>query len=107
MKFGTGSNAERAQKYGGSKYKKVPNALVAYISNAYSNLTASVKTKEWKTLVFDIELGVFQGDTLSPVIFLFSFNPVIELANRLFTSGFSLRIPIPNSIGLHPSFKLC
>ncbi len=45
---------------------------------------------------------MFQGDTLSPVIFLFSFNPVIELANRLSTSGFSLRIPIPNSTGLPP-----
>ncbi len=33
-------------------YIKVINALVTYISNAYSNLTASVKTKEWKIPVF-------------------------------------------------------
>ncbi len=35
MKFGTGSNAERTQKYGGSKYKMTyvrPNILVVCLS---------------------------------------------------------------------------
>ena len=47
--------------------------------------------------MFEIKHGMFQGDTLSPVIFL---NPLIELSSRLTTSGFSLKVPVPNSVGL-------
>ena len=52
--------------------------------------------------MFEIKWGMFQGDTLSPVIFLAVFNPLIELSNRLTTSGFTLKLPVPNSVGLPP-----
>ena len=39
---------------------------------------------------------------LSPVIFLTVFNPPIELSSCLTTSGFSLKVPVPNSVGLPP-----
>ena len=52
--------------------------------------------------LFKIKRGTFQGDTLSPVIFLTVFNPLIELSSRLTTSGFSLKVPVPNSVGLPP-----
>ena len=45
---------------------------------------------------------MFQGDTLSPVIFLTVFNPLIELSSCLTTTGFSLKVPVPNSVGLPP-----
>ena len=74
--------------------------MITYISDGYSKLTASVKTKDWKTPMFKIKCGMFQGDTLSPVIFLTVFNPLIELSSRHTTSGFSLKVPVPNSVGL-------
>ena len=83
-------------------YIKLPTSLISYISDGYSKLTASVKTKNWKTPMFEIKRGVFQGDTLSPVIFLTVFNPLVKLAGQLATSGFSLRTPVPNSAGLPP-----
>ena len=35
---------------------------------------------------------MFQGDTLSPLIFLMAFNPIICLAHSLSTCGFSLKL---------------
>ena len=52
--------------------------------------------------MFEIKRGMFQDNTLAPVIFLTVFNPVIELSSRLTTSGFSLKAPVPNSVGLPP-----
>ena len=54
---------------------------------------------------FNIKRGVFQGDTLSPLIFLAVFNTLIQLCNSLSTCGFSLRLPVPNSSGLRPHCK--
>ena len=71
---------------------KLPNQIT-YITNLYSKLTGYVKTKEWTTDTFKIGRGVFQGDTLSPLIFLIAFNPVIQLAQSLTTCGFRLKLP--------------
>ena len=43
---------------------KLPDSLITYISNGYSKVTASVKTKNWRTPVFEIKGGMLQGDTL-------------------------------------------
>ena len=59
------------------RYLQLPSSLVTYISNVYSKLAASIKTKRWSTSWFPIERGIFQGDTLSPLLFLLVFNPVI------------------------------
>ena len=65
--------------------------------------SGSVKIKKRCTSNFDIQRGVFQGDTLSPLIFLLTFNPLIELCNRLPSCGFNLRLPVPNLSGLPPT----
>ena len=52
-----------------------------------------VKTKKWSTDKFKISKGVFEGDTLSPLILLISFNPIIQLAQSLNACGFCLRMP--------------
>ena len=72
---------------------KLPQEVISYIANLYSKLTAYVKTKKWSTHKFKIIRGVFQGDTLSPLIFLIAFNPIIQLAQSLNTCGFHLRLP--------------
>ena len=41
---------------------------------------------------FSIERGVFQGDTLSPLIFLLAFNPIVEAINSV-EPGFQLMLP--------------
>ena len=79
---------------------KLPDSLITYISDGYSNLTGYVKTKDWKSPMFKIKCGMFQGDTLSPVIILTVFNPLIELSSRHTTSVYSLKVPVPNSVGL-------
>ena len=43
---------------------KLPDSLITYISNGYSKVTVSVKTKNWRTPVFEIKGGMLQGDTL-------------------------------------------
>ena len=72
---------------------KLSQEVISYITSLYSKLTAYVKTRKWSTDKFKIGRGVFQGDTLSPLIFLIAFNPVIQLAQSLNTCGFCLRIP--------------
>ena len=70
----------------------------------YSNLSAFISTKQWitDTCTFPIQRGVFQGDTLSPLIFLLCFNPILKLAQSLQGKGFSLHLPVPSSEGLPP-----
>ena len=53
--------------------------------------------KNWFASSFPISKGVFKGDTLSPLIFLMAFNPVLAAAHSLSTQGFHLRVPM-----LHP-----
>ena len=76
--------------------------LHSSVTNSYAQLTGIVKTKKWHTPCFKIQRGVFQGDTLSPLIFLLAFNPLIELCNSLPSCGFSLKLAIPDSSGLPP-----
>ena len=53
-------------------YVKVPVEIRYYIHNLYTNLSAFISTNHWSTGLFPINKGVFQGDTLSPLIFLLS-----------------------------------
>ena len=72
---------------------KLPSEICAYISSSYSNLSAYVSTKNWSSPSFPILKGVFQGDTLSPLIFLIAFNPIIEAVQSLSTCGFQWKVP--------------
>ena len=86
------------------RHIQLPAPLITYISNVYSKLSASIKTKRWSTSWFPIERGIFQGDNLSPLLFLLVFNPVIHLCDQLPSTGFSLEIPIPGTTtyqGIH------
>ena len=76
---------------------KLPPEITCYITDLYSKVKASIQTKNWSTPVFPISRGVFQGDTMSPIIFLIAFNPVLKLAQSLDCPGFAFRIPITDS----------
>ena len=61
----------------------LPGEVTSYIDNLYSRLTGSVNGPQWKSEEFRFAKGVFQGDPLSPIIFLCCFNPVLEYLNEL------------------------
>jgi len=47
--------------------------------------------------------GVFQGDTMSPIIFLLTLNPLLKLAEDLNKGhGFLFQLSIPKSSNLPP-----
>ena len=79
---------------------KVPSEIQQYISNVHSQLTGSFNTKHWSSQQFPISRGVFQGDTLSPIIFLLAFTPIINFASSLPSMEFSFKIPLPDSKSL-------
>ena len=70
-------------------YIKLPKEISDYIDSLYSSLSGYVSTREWSTPVFNIKRGVFQGDTLYPLLFLILFNPSVS-ANP--SAGFSLQL---------------
>ena len=76
---------------------QLPLEVRSYISSVYSQLTARIVTKNGSTPSFPISRGVFQGDTMSPLIFLITFNPIIQLAQSLSTCGFRLKRSDPTS----------
>ena len=56
----------------------LPLNVCSYIDNLYSSLNGYVKGPTWQSKNFKFSKGVFQGDPLSPIIFLACFNPVLE-----------------------------
>ena len=81
----------------------MPTEICTYIKSTYSQLTASVSTRNWRTNTFSISQGIFQGDTLSPLIFLLAFNPIINLVKSL-TSGYQIQIALPGRISAKGKF---
>ena len=59
-------------------YLHPPKEIVLYVKSLYSSLSAHIATKDWNTSPFPIRRGVLQGDTLSPLLFLICFNPIIQ-----------------------------
>ena len=46
-----------------------PIQFVNTVSNLYTNLRATITTKDWTTSEIPLQIGVYQGDPLSPMIF--------------------------------------
>ena len=56
----------------------IPVEYQNYINTLYSNLHGSAVTKSWTSDKFPFKKGIFQGDPLSPIIFIMCFNPIIQ-----------------------------
>ncbi|XP_072048304.1 uncharacterized protein [Amphiura filiformis] len=84
------------------EFYRVPPAVISYIRKIYDNLEVSVKSTQWQTKPVPIKRGVFQGDTLSPIVFLIAFNPLLDAIKQHSEFGYRLTVPIPSSVGLPP-----
>ena len=74
------------------RHYHLPNTIINYIMNIYSKLKGLVKTKNWKTEVFEFLKGVFQGDPFSGTIFLITFNPLIDYIKKFKeTQGYQIK----------------
>ena len=67
-----------------------PQPIQDYVNSMYTNLKATVSTADFKTEVFRFRRGVFQGNPLSPVIFLLCFDPIIQYLNNISDCGYKL-----------------
>jgi len=83
---------------------KVPPYIVNYIQSFYSTLLVITTGKMWETDPAPFQRGVFQGDSLSSLIFLLAFNPLLKLAESLnHPHGYCIKIPIENLEALPPT----
>ena len=85
------------------KLIKLPREFTDYISTLYSSISAHVFTKHWKTQHFSITKGVFQEDTLPPLLFFIAINPIIQsVALYPASRGFALKLPIQSELKEQP-----
>ena len=78
-------------------HMKVTDNIIKYITNLYDSLTGFVHSSSWVTSVFPINRGVFQVDTMSPIMFLMALTPVIKMMENINCPGFYFNIPIPKN----------
>ena len=57
---------------------QLPENIKRYFHNLYTHSKSVVCTNNFKSEPFCFKRGVFQGDPLSPVVFLMVFNPILE-----------------------------
>ena len=82
---------------------RVPQFLSRYIQSFHSVLSVVISTKTWETSPIPFCKGVFQGDTLSPIIFLLAFNPLLKLAEVLNNPyGYTIQLPVEGADDLPP-----
>ena len=79
----------------------IPDKISNYIQHCYRSMTVYIQSEEWSTPSLPITQGVFQGDTLSPMIFLLAFSPIIHLAESWEYAVFLLRFLFPTQKCFH------
>ena len=62
----------------------------SYIVNLYSGLFGTALGPDWVSEKFQFNKGVFQGDPLSPTIFIIVFNPLLEYLKTEEKHGYQL-----------------
>ena len=90
---------------------KYSEPIRKYISNLYSQLSSVAATKTWTSEPFTFKHGVFQGDPWSPIIFLTTFNPLLERLQKEQNFGYDLNgkkyitLPFADDFNLITSHK--
>ena len=68
-----------------------PPELIHLVSKIYDGLTAVISTKSWTTDPIHLQLGVYQGDLLSVIIFNTVMNTLVDsITQRYSQLGYSL-----------------
>ena len=68
----------------------LPENIRNYFHNLYTHSTAVVQTKSFRSDPFTFRRGVFQGDPLSPIVFLLVFNPILQELQNQSHKGYKL-----------------
>ena len=68
----------------------VPHTIRQYIINLYNSISGHVSTRSWNTESFRFRKGIFQGDPLSPMIFVMCINPLAEYLKSSESFGYKL-----------------
>ncbi len=69
---------------------QIPDNIRTYIKELYSNISGTVAGNGWHSEEFIFKRGVFQGDPLSPTIFITVFNPLLEYLKSESKHGYKL-----------------
>ena len=69
----------------------VPLMICNLICNYYDHVCAIVRTKQWQTCPFPFEIGVFQGCTLSTILFNVAYQPLLDALKGLSNLGYAFR----------------
>ncbi len=56
----------------------IPKEIQSYIKQLYNNMSGKVVTNGWTSEEFSFKKGVYQGDPLSPIVFLLTFNSILD-----------------------------
>ncbi len=72
------------------KRNNFPPSKCKYISNLYSSLNGTVVCDNWQSKNFKFKKGIFQGDPLSPLIFILCFNPIIQDLDSNLQHGYEI-----------------
>ncbi len=68
-----------------------PREMVDMVSSLYKDLIGAVSTKSWQTAPIHLQIGVFQGDPLSVLVFNTVMNtPVNTITQRHSNLGYTL-----------------
>ena len=68
----------------------IPPVIRKYFHTLYTHSSAVVQTSKWRSNQFPFKRGVFQGDPISPVIFLLVFNPILQKLQMNSHKGYKL-----------------
>ena len=68
-----------------------PPEMISLVSNLYDGLTAVISSKSWTTNPIQLQLGVYQGDPLSVIIFNTVMNTLVDsIVQRCSHLGYTL-----------------
>ena len=72
------------------RHYHAPSAFCSMVQGLYGGLSASVITKEWSTPAIPLQIGVYQGDPLSVVVFNTVINTLVDTLRRRSDLGYDL-----------------